>query len=421
MPDQLLAEAEFIDPFPERGVIPQARANGLWKGLADSTRRAACRSLDFSLKNLNGTRARSFENRSLPAAGGGHLAGLHAALDELILVYFEFGRTNGLSTLDFERVELEVEDLIIHHDHRGVTDDPFSHHDDPPAPEHYTIEPRHFGGVDGEWMTFESGWEPHPLAPGRDRWIQDDHNHTVHVALLRHGDRPRPWLLLIHGAEMGRARIDARLLRAERLHRELGVNIAMPVLPKHGPRGANEGAVRGSFPSMEMADNIHGLSQGIWDIRRVLTWIRGQDSTAVGIYGFSLGGYVGSLLGGLEPKLDALIIGCPVVDLVDLFHRNTPPLEVGEDRLITLFERARLAHRPISPLHFDRVLPRDRIVLFGATSDRLSDPVHQLSRLWEHWDRPTIEWIDGGHVTYFIKNEPVEALKRVLAERGLQA
>ena len=36
--------------------------------------------------------------------------------------------------LDFERLELEVEDLIEHPDHRGVTDDPFTHHDDPPAP-----------------------------------------------------------------------------------------------------------------------------------------------------------------------------------------------------------------------------------------------------------------------------------------------
>jgi len=411
-------EPELVDPFPERGEFPHARIEALLPALVDSARRASCRSWDFLFDSATGRRARTFADRSLPATPGGALAPLHAAFDEMILVYFEAGR-EGVAEYDFERIEVEVEDLIVHHDHRGVGDDPFSHHDDPPAPEEVLIGPRSYGGIDGEWMTFPSGWEPHELAPGRDRWLANNNNSLVQVGLLRHADGPRPWLVLVHGAEMGRPKLDPRLLRAQRLHDDLGVNIAMPVLPQHGPRAAHKGSVRGSFPSMEMADNVHGLSQGIWDIRRTLSWIRTQDPTAVGVYGFSLGGYVGSLLAGLEADLDALALGCPVVDLVDLFVRNMPPLERGADRLTTLFDRATLAHRPISPLHLDRVVPRDRIILLGASADRLSDPVDQLGRLWEYWDRPEISWIDGGHVTYFLKDEPVVLLERALAARGV--
>ena len=133
---------------------------------------------------------------------------------------------------------------------------------------------------------------------------------------------------------MGRAQLDAKILRARRSDTRISAsNVAMPVLPRHGPRKLRDGAIRGSFPGLEMGDNVHGLSQAIWDVRRVLTWIRTQEPTAIGVYGFSLGAYVASLLGGLEPTLDALLIACPVVDLMDLYERNTPKINTGAERL----------------------------------------------------------------------------------------
>jgi hypothetical protein len=410
-----------LDRFPERGPLPHIEIPDAFTGFFSSAHRATCRSINFSVKAFSGQRARAFDDRSLPALPRRPWSGWHAALDEFVMIYFELGRSGEFEQLDFERLEFEIENLIEHHDHRGVTDDPFTHHDDPPAPDEYDIVPRTLDGGDGEWMTFASEWEPHPQAPGRQRWLDDTVNGTVHVALLRHHDGPRPWVMFIHGAEMGRARLDAKMLRARRLHEELGVNVAMPVLPRHGPRNVREGAIRGNFPGLEMGDNVHGLSQAIWDVRRVLTWIRTQEPTAIGVYGFSLGAYVASLLGGLEPRLDALVIGCPVVDLIDLFVRNTPKTTTGAERLALLYERARLAHRPISPLHLERVLDRDRIVLLGATNDRLTDPLHQLSRLWEHWDRPQIEFVEGGHLSYIMMNEPVELLQQALRERGVCA
>lgn len=421
MVDIAATAASIADRFPERGPLPRLRVPDPWTGIPASLHRASWRATQISLQSLTGSRARAFARQALPDIGRGTFAGFHAALDELVLIYFEFGRSNRFEDLDLERIEMEVEDLIDHHDLRGVSDDPFSHHDDPPAPESYELIQRHLGDLDGEWMTFESGWEPHPRSPGRDRWIEDRDNHIVHVGLLRHDGGPRPWLMYIHGAEMGRPKWDVRILRAERLHRELGINIAMPVLPKHGRRRLSDGSIRGSFPSLEMAENVHGLSQAIWDVRRVLTWIRTQDPTAIGVYGFSLGSYVASLLAGLEPRLDALVVGCPVADLVDLFIHNTPEAEAGADRLSILYERSRLAHRPISPLHIERVLDKERIVILGATADRLSDPLDQLSRLWEHWNRPAVEWVEGGHLSYIVKSDATDLLVQSLLDRGVAA
>ena len=56
-----------------------------------------------------------------------------------------------------------------------------------------------------------------------------------YALLLRHKE-DRPWLVCVHGAEMGRAALDLMLFRAWHLHEDLGLNVVLPVLPMHGPR-----------------------------------------------------------------------------------------------------------------------------------------------------------------------------------------
>ena len=47
---------------------------------------------------------------------------------------------------------------------------------------------------------------------------------------------PRPWVVCVHGALMGRGSVDLRLFRARHLHEQLGLNVLLPVMPLHGPR-----------------------------------------------------------------------------------------------------------------------------------------------------------------------------------------
>src|SRR5207237_8452312 len=61
--------------------------------------------------------------------------------------------------------------------------------------------------------------------------------HTIGPAsmrVLRH-DEPRPWVIVVHGAQQGN-NLDLRLLRVRHLHHARGFNVALPVLPLHGPR-----------------------------------------------------------------------------------------------------------------------------------------------------------------------------------------
>ena len=84
--------------------------------------------------------------------------------------------------------------------------------------------------------------------------------------------------------------------RHEHLHEDLGLNVVLPVLPMHGPRarGLPKGAV---FPGEDVMDNVHATAQAVWDVRRLLSWIRTQEPAApIGLNSVSLGGYVASLV-----------------------------------------------------------------------------------------------------------------------------
>ena len=126
--------------------------------------------------------------------------------------------------------------------------------------------------------------------------------------MLRHKE-PRPWLVCVHGAEMGRAALDLTLFRAWHLHEDLGLNVVLPVLPMHGPRarGLPKGAV---FPGEDVMDNVHATAQAVWDVRRLLSWIRSQQpESPIGLNSISLGGYVTSLVASLEDGLTCAILG----------------------------------------------------------------------------------------------------------------
>src|SRR5947207_1575550 len=78
------------------------------------------------------------------------------------------------------------------------------------------------------------------------------------------------------------------------------------------------------FPGEDVMDNVHGIAQSVWDVRRLVRWAASQGTGPVGITGVSLGGFVTALVAGLEPDLACAILGVPAVDLIDLIdHHST--------------------------------------------------------------------------------------------------
>jgi len=326
------------------------------------------------------------------------LLGGHALFDEVVMAGFRLTRS-GAGPEDIARIEQEALDALAQYGAAGWMDAPAAFLPEPPDLGAIVTRADRTRRVAYERWSFESGYEPHAGEPGRKRWLAYSANRQASAWVLRH-EEPRPWLVCIHGAVMGRPVLDLAMFRARWLHQDLGLNVALPVLPLHGLR--REGTTA-AFPGEDVLDNIHGFAQAVWDIRRLIGRLR-QDGQPVGVSGISLGGYVAGVLAGVEDGLACAILGVPLVDLAELADRSWPmDHDPAWRRVMAL---ARQLNEVVSPLALPPMLPLDRRFIYAGVADRLVHPRHQVLRLWEHWDRPTMQWYEGGHVGFF-RSPPV--------------
>ncbi len=318
---------------------------------------------------------------------------------------------------DAVRIEREVEAARALFESAGWLEKPEGYHPQPPPPDGVRLRPVRIRRVPYEELSFESGYEPHPDEPGRARWLSYEANRTAHSWLVRGADPDRPWLVCVHGYQMGWPGIDLTAFAPEWLHQRLGLNLAVPVLPLHGKRKIGRRSGEG-FIAGDLLDTVHAEAQAMWDLRRLLRWLRGQGASRIGVLGFSLGGYNTALLAGLEARLECAIAGVPLVDFARILHRHGPPVYLREEGTLVGERRTREVLSVVSPLSFPCKLPLARRALFGAVGDRLVPPDH-VRDLWRHWERPRIEWYQGAHLTFRAHRTVRELVRSTLEDAGL--
>ncbi|WP_082964234.1 S9 family peptidase [Mycobacterium sp. E796] len=326
-----------------------------------------------------------------------------ALRDEVVLVGLKARRPVSRPEL-FERITREADAALEFYGKRGWLDHPKRFFGAPPPLSDVRIQKVKGRTRSLYRISFDSGYRPRPGEPGGQRWMSYTASKREYALVLRH-PQPRPWLVCVHGTEMGRAPLDLALFRAWKLHDELGLNVVMPVLPLHGPRarGLPKGVV---FPGEDILDDVHATGQAVWDIRRLLSWIRLQEpESLIGLNSLSLGGYIAALVASLEKGLTCAILGVPVADLVQLLGRHSG-LGHDDPRRRTM-ELAEPIGRMTSPLSLDPLVPMPGRFIYAGVADRVVHPREQVVRLWEHWGKPEIVWYPGGH-TGFFRSRPVQ-------------
>ena len=326
-----------------------------------------------------------------------------ALRDEVVLMGLKARRPISQLRV-YERINQEVVAALEFYGNKGWLEKPQGFFgESPPLPD-VTVREVKARRRSYHRVFFDSGYTPHPGEPGRERWLGYTANSREYALLLRHPE-PRPWLVCVHGTEMGRAAIDLAVFRAWKLHDDLGLNVVIPVLPMHGPRarGLPKGAV---LPGEDVLDDVHATAQAVWDIRRLLSWIRLQEpESLIGLNGLSLGGYIASLVASLEKGLTCAILGVPVADLVELLGRHSG-FRDDDPRRLTM-KLAEPIGRMVSPLSLTPLVPMRGRFIYAGVADRLVHPREQVIRLWEHWGKPEIVWYPGGHAGFF-RSRPVQ-------------
>jgi pimeloyl-ACP methyl ester carboxylesterase len=368
------------------------------------------------------------QNGAAPAASGGRRASAgvpqarvtigfraHVAADELVRA--AFGRLRQPPSAEqFRRITTETQRAAEVFQSKGWFNDPGSFHAKPPPLLDPIIRPSRAAGMRVERLKFPSGWKPPTGVPGRQRWMQYQENSLGRATVMRHKAAGRPWVVCIHGTGQG-ADTDLRSFRVRHLYAELGCNVLLVILPLHGPRQAPKSA-DARFPTLDVLDNINGIAQAAWDVRRLLGWIRTQEPAGIGLLGVSLGGYVAALVAGLEEEpLQCVLPIIPATDFPGLFVQQSPP--ALRELMVPFMEESRQLHSVVSPLSFTPSTPVAARAIVGGLADKLIDPVDQVAPLWEHWDRPEILWYPGGHLGHVIRGDLYSFIDRKLKSAGL--
>jgi dienelactone hydrolase len=342
--------------------------------------------------------------------------GLKAACDEVFFLT-EVVAGAPLAFLETPRLTEEATRALEQFEARGWLARPETYHRTPPplvspASDATVAVP----GLSYEYLSFASGYEPWPDEIGRERWLAYEANRTAHARVFRHRGAPRPWVVCIPGYRMGGIAVDLLGFQVGWLYGTLGLNVVIPVLPFHGPRRVGrrtgDGYITGDF-----IDTIHAQAQTLWDIRRLLAWVRAQEAPAVGVYGVSLGGYTTAMLASLDADLDCAIAGMPPACFAALVRDNSPSIV----RRLTEYagfpwKVVETLLRVVSPLALTPRVPVERRFLFAGIADSLA-PRSQAMALWRHWGRPRLAWYPGSHSSFML--EPaVRALLREAFRRG---
>ena len=334
--------------------------------------------------------------------------------DELVMLGMRMFTPVGDATTP-ERIDCEVTDALTFYGDHGWLENPEGFFAAPPPLTDVISQPVTIRRQTLEMITFDSGYEPRPGEPGRDRWLNYTANRRESALLLRHRE-PRPWVVCVHGALMGRGSVDLRLFRARHLHESLGLNVLLPVMPLHGPR-KNKGA---AWPGQDVLDDVHAAAQAVWDIRRLISWIRtSEPDSKIGVNGMSLGGYVSSLVASVQDGLTCAVLGVPVADLLEVLG-GAGGLGPDDPRQLTL-DKARPLGRMVSPLSLTPKVPMAGRFIYGGVADRLVNPRDQVLKLWEHWGRPEVHWYQGAHTGFFRSRPVQDFIDDALRQSGLTA
>lgn len=340
------------------------------------------------------------------------LLALRAALDNIIVGVFVSVPKIVQGESEIRRVAEEVDLALEAFAENGWDKNPEELLEAPPVLDNPAISERTFVGHKLEALRFESGYQPHPALPGGERWMSYSSNRDARAMVFRHkDDKPRPWLICIHGYQMGMPFLDLNLFEPKFLHEKLGCNLILPLLPLHGGRKIRMVSGDGYFNG-DVLDTFNAVRQSQWDIRRLISWARLQGAEKIGALGYSLGGYNTALLSTLE-ELDLAIPAIPLTDIPDIFWFHGPrQILDAVDEAGASKARAKELMAPLSPLlRESKVSPENRHIIAGL-ADEIIPPAH-VNMLEEHWKTGDVTWFQGSHLVFKdlkVVNQTIERL-----------
>lgn len=339
---------------------------------------------------------------------------LERALEWIAKQINRFSCDGQLGQLDSAAIE-EAVNLYCQASWRA---DPASFFVNPTGAPEVEIFPVH-GLKDGEIVdiNFLSAYKPSHSA-FLEEFEACQENKKVYARIWRHHKPARATVVALHGWTMGDQKVNALALQPGFLY-SLGLNVVLVELPYHGRRAeAKQSGSLPVFPDSNLIRTNEAMGQVISDLRELRLFLESQGSVNIGCLGMSLGGYCAALWASID-ELAFCIPMVPMVDMAEVAWEILQRSKVSAKLLPTnlTLDVLKKIYRIHCPLNYKPRLPVSRRLIVAGLGDEVVSP-RQPHMLWEHWERPAIQWFSGGHSAQFRNSKAFQEIGRFLQEQG---
>jgi pimeloyl-ACP methyl ester carboxylesterase len=227
---------------------------------------------------------------------------------------------------------------------------------------------------------------------------------------------PGPAAVLVHGYLSGHFGVEERTWPVRWFYEELGLDLALFVLPFHGCRAISGRRRAPPFPGSDPRMSNEGFRQAIDDARDLFAWLEARGCPATGIMGMSLGGYTTALAATVHPTLAFAVPVIPLASIADFAREQR---RLGGTPAETELEHRALdaVHQVVSPLHRPPLVEPKRTLVIAAENDRIT-PIRHAQRLASHFGAELDTW-PGGHLLQFGRGDAFRRIGVHLAGLGL--
>lgn len=266
-------------------------------------------------------------------------------------------------------------------------------------------------------VTFKSDYEPLD-GDFAEKFHSYLGNETCRIHYWEHDMSGNPTIVILHSWCGGWLWMEERFLKARKFYNE-GYDLAFVTLPFHGKRTPEQALFSGQmFPSTDIKLTMEAFGQALHDVHAALEWLRSEKEGPVGMMGLSLGGYITSLMAGLDPELDFAIPIIAPASFADIlwFHGEDRPLRQAAKAENLGLEDLRELMEIFCPLHYEREISPEKIMVIAGLGDRIVPPCHSVS-LWQNFDRPRISWFPGSHILHVGRSGYLDEILEWLDEK----
>ena len=209
---------------------------------------------------------------------------------------------------------------------------------------------------------------------------------------------PPPVLILLHGWLISRLPLMIYRSWARQMARQ-GIEVWMPQMPHHLGRAEPSDISGERFLSADLPASLDSVRQAVAETRCLGAWLRERGAPRVGLWGTSLGGWVGALAATLEDYWAAVALWAPVASPAEVLWESRlarrmrsavidAGLRAGDEKGTRL--------ELLTPESCLPLVERERLLVIGAIHDSIVSPA-SISRMARRWNCD-IRWVPHGHI-----------------------